>query len=57
MQIFSAAGLASASKKKVFETMAGFAMERLGRVPVKGERFVYKGASFLINDCRRKRGA
>jgi len=38
-----------------FETIAGFVLDRLGKFPLKGESFVYRGYEFLIQDSDTKK--
>lgn len=40
--------------KGEFETIAGFVMEYLGKLPTKGEKFVYKGKIFIIHEAHEK---
>jgi CBS domain containing-hemolysin-like protein len=40
--------------KGEFETIAGFIMEYLGKLPRKGEKFIYKGNVFIIHDSHEK---
>jgi len=36
--------------KGEFETVAGFILEYLGRLPRKGEKFIYKGKVFIVHE-------
>ncbi len=38
-----------------FETIAGFVLDRLGKFPVKGESFVYRGHEFTIQEADTKK--
>ncbi|MCM8815916.1 MAG: hemolysin family protein [Candidatus Omnitrophica bacterium] len=40
--------------KGEFETIAGFVMEYLGKLPMKGEKFIYKGKIFIIHEAHEK---
>ncbi|MGB9643059.1 MAG: hemolysin family protein, partial [Candidatus Ratteibacteria bacterium] len=40
--------------KGEFETVAGFIMEYLGKLPRKGEKFIYKGNIFNIHEAHEK---
>ncbi len=40
--------------KGEFETVAGFIMEHLGKLPMKGEKFIYKGKVFIIHESHEK---
>jgi len=38
-----------------FETIAGFVLDRLGKFPVKGESFIYRGREFIIQEADTKK--
>lgn len=38
-------------EKRGFETLAGFVLHRMGRIPRRGERFVYEKTSFVIEEA------
>ncbi len=38
-----------------FETIAGFVLDRLGKFPVKGESFIYRGHEFIIQEADTKK--
>lgn len=40
--------------KGEFETVAGFILEYLGRLPRKGEKFIYKGKVFIVHEAHEK---
>lgn len=40
--------------KGEFETVAGFVMEHLGKLPSKGEKFVYEKKVFIIHEVQEK---
>lgn len=40
--------------KGEFETIAGFVMEYLGKLPRKGEKFIYRGKVFIIHESHEK---
>ncbi|PKL35653.1 MAG: hypothetical protein CVV44_19160 [Spirochaetae bacterium HGW-Spirochaetae-1] len=38
-------------EKRGFETIAGFVMSRMGKIPVKGEKFVYNKFTFIVEEA------
>lgn len=44
-----------AESAKSYGTMAGFVMNRLGRVPVRGEQFEWSGFRFTVEEVKRHR--
>lgn len=38
-------------EKKGFETLSGFMLHRMGRIPRRGERFVYEKMTFIIEEA------